>query len=81
VAQASDRGLVHAGVRTQDIGYLSGYDSARQPAPVWAPTSGTTLTFNPTLAGHYTVHVRALVSNGTTTRRAAYEGTLTYLVQ
>ena len=68
-------------VNTYDIGYLSGYDAAKQPYPTWTPTGGTTLTFTPTQAGHYTVHIRALVSNGAATRRAAFEGNLTYLVQ
>jgi hypothetical protein len=68
-------------VSTYDIGYLSGYDSTKQPYPVWTPTAGTSLTFKPTQAGHYTVHVRVLVTNGSTTRRAAYEGNLTYFVQ
>jgi hypothetical protein len=69
-------------VNQYDLGYLSGYDGTTQPHPVWTPTSGTSLTFAPIKPGHYTVHVRAALTNNTTgaIRRAAYEGNLTYLV-
>ena len=70
-------------VNTNDIGYLSGYDTAKQPGLKWTSmdVDVTSLTFTPSQAGHYTVHVQALVTNGATTRRAAFEGNLTYLIQ
>jgi hypothetical protein len=69
-------------VNQYDLGYLSGYDGTTQPYPLWTPTSGTSLTFAPIKPGHYTVHVRAALTNNITgaIRRAAYEGNLTYLV-
>ncbi|MDP8924914.1 MAG: N-acetylmuramoyl-L-alanine amidase [Chloroflexota bacterium] len=65
-----------------DIQYTSGYDSTAQPRPVWEKTSATGRSFSVSKAGHYTLHVRALIQQaGGSPVRGAYEGNHTYLVK
>jgi hypothetical protein len=72
---------------SDDIKYLSGYDSTNagaQPRPAWTSIekTETTRSFPVSQAGHYTLHIRALVQQSTSPPvRSAYEGNHTYLVK
>jgi hypothetical protein len=67
--------------RSDDVTYLSGYTAESQPRPAWQPAgTATSLSFTPKTAGHYTVHVRAILQGPSGQRRAAYEANHTFLV-
>lgn len=71
--------------RGDDIQYLSGYDRSPQPRPARTPLPATTtsLTFTPISAGHYPVHLRALLRHRSSgaLRRSAFQGDHTCLVR
>lgn len=70
--------------RSNNITYLKGYTSETQPRPKYERVdSGTTsMTFRPDKAGQYTLHVRAVLQNSSSSeRRSAYEGRHTFLVK
>lgn len=66
------------------IRYLDGFTPEVQPRPIWIPLDArTTASFTPTAAGHYTLHVRAILRNERkqVLRRGAFERAHTYLVR
>lgn len=73
---------------SEDIVYLSGFGGGPQPHQEWtrldAPATSFALAFTPFAAGHYTVHVRAVLRHGAgkaaVERRSAYAGRHTFLV-
>ncbi len=72
---------------SDDVQYLtlgSGYEASdwgsAQPRQRWQPTAAKTLMLTPLAAGHYTLHVRAVVTGFAGTARGLYEGNHTYLV-
>ena len=74
---------------SEDIDYLSGYTEGAQPRPAWTrvetPGPWLKIGFDPVAAGHYTLHVQAVLEQGSgkqaLQRPSAYEGNHTYLVQ
>jgi hypothetical protein len=69
--------------KSDDIQYLSGSTGGVQPRAAWTRvgTTTTTAAFTPTKAGHYTLHVRAVLKKDGAERRSAYAGTHTSLVK
>jgi hypothetical protein len=64
---------------SEDINYLSGYTAEAQPHQDWPPTDplATSATYPVVEPGHYTLHVRAVLADGS---KGPYAGSYTYLV-
>ena len=70
---------------SENVQYRSGYDSQAQPRPIWQKIATTepsmSKSFPVSQAGHYTLHVRALLQGSGGQVTSAYEGNHTYLVK
>jgi hypothetical protein len=66
-----------------DITYLSGFSNDTQPLARWqpAPAPITSSTIVPWTPGHYSLHVRPVVKQGTTLRAGAFAAARTWLVK
>lgn len=68
--------------QSEDVTYLSGYEAGKQPHQKWSGlVPDTSLSFVPGEAGHYTVHVRAVLDRSGLRRSSAYGASHTFLVK